>query len=64
MHSLHHSAEALSIITGARHFWLEDPLYTAVFPILGIIFKIPPKMTPPIQLLYLLLGDGFVHLND
>jgi len=23
MHSLHHSAEALSIVTGARHFWLE-----------------------------------------
>lgn len=31
MHSLHHSAEALSIITGARHFWLEDVINTAVF---------------------------------
>src|ERR1700740_1295481 len=34
MHSLHHSAETLSLITGARHFWLEDALNTAVFPIL------------------------------
>jgi len=63
MHSLHHSAEAMSMVTGARHFWLEDPLFGAVFPILAIIFKIPPEMVPPITMLHLLFGDGLVHLN-
>ncbi len=24
MHSLHHSAVSLTVMTGARHFWLED----------------------------------------
>jgi len=63
MHSLHHSAEALTIVTGARHFWLEGPLFAAAFPILGIIFKVPPEMVTPITLAYFLIGDGMVHLN-
>jgi sterol desaturase/sphingolipid hydroxylase (fatty acid hydroxylase superfamily) len=63
MHSLHHSAEALTMITGARHFWFEDTLYVALFPVLGIVFKIPPEMVTPIMLFYFLLGDGMGHLN-
>jgi sterol desaturase/sphingolipid hydroxylase (fatty acid hydroxylase superfamily) len=63
MHSLHHSAEALSAITGARHFWLEEPLISAVFPVLGMIFKVPPEMLTPIMLFYFLAGDGMAHLN-
>jgi sterol desaturase/sphingolipid hydroxylase (fatty acid hydroxylase superfamily) len=63
MHSLHHSAEALSMVTGARHFWLEDPLISAVFPVVGIVFKVPPEMVTPITLLYFLAGDGMAHLN-
>jgi sterol desaturase/sphingolipid hydroxylase (fatty acid hydroxylase superfamily) len=63
MHSLHHSAEALSMVTGARHFWLEDTLITAVFPVLAIVFKIPPEMVTPITLFYFLAGDGMAHLN-
>jgi sterol desaturase/sphingolipid hydroxylase (fatty acid hydroxylase superfamily) len=63
MHSLHHSAEALSMVTGARHFWLEQPLLLAVFPILGIIFKVPAEMVIPIGFVYFLFGDGLVHLN-
>jgi sterol desaturase/sphingolipid hydroxylase (fatty acid hydroxylase superfamily) len=31
MHSLHHSGETLTIITGARHFWLEDVIGSAIF---------------------------------
>jgi sterol desaturase/sphingolipid hydroxylase (fatty acid hydroxylase superfamily) len=41
MHSLHHSAEALSMVTGARHFWLEGPLVSGVFPVVAIVFKAP-----------------------
>jgi sterol desaturase/sphingolipid hydroxylase (fatty acid hydroxylase superfamily) len=62
MHSLHHSAEALSVVTGARHFWLENPLIAAVFPILGIVFKVPREVVMPIVLLYF-LPDGFAHTN-
>jgi len=63
MHSLHHSAEALSMVTGARHFWLEDPILSAGFPILAIIFKVPLELVTPITLFYFLLGDGMAHLN-
>ena len=63
MHSLHHSAEALSVVTGARHFWLEDPIISAGFPVLGIVFNIPQEMVTPMVLLYFLAGDGMAHLN-
>ena len=62
MHSLHHSAETLSIITGARHFWLEDAINTAVFPVMGIIFKVPPEMLPVIAGFYI-VPEGLVHMN-
>ena len=62
MHSLHHSAETLSIITGVRHFWLEDAIHTAVFPVLGIVFKIPPEVATTIAVLYL-VPEGLVHAN-
>jgi sterol desaturase/sphingolipid hydroxylase (fatty acid hydroxylase superfamily) len=62
MHSLHHSAPALSIITGVRHFWLEDAINTAVFPILGIIFKVPPEVVAIVTFIYI-LPEGLSHSN-
>jgi sterol desaturase/sphingolipid hydroxylase (fatty acid hydroxylase superfamily) len=62
MHSLHHSAESLSMITGARHFWLEDVIHTSVFPVLAIIFKIPLEVVTTIAAIYL-LPEGLVHMN-
>jgi sterol desaturase/sphingolipid hydroxylase (fatty acid hydroxylase superfamily) len=62
MHSLHHSAEALSIITGARFFWLEGGINTAAFSVLGIIFKTPPEVVTIVALLYI-LPDGLAHTN-
>jgi sterol desaturase/sphingolipid hydroxylase (fatty acid hydroxylase superfamily) len=63
IHSLHHSAEALSAVTGARHFWLEEPITTAaVLPVLGIIFKIPPEVMTTIGFVYI-LPDGLAHTN-
>jgi sterol desaturase/sphingolipid hydroxylase (fatty acid hydroxylase superfamily) len=62
MHSLHHSAEALTMITGARHFWLEEVIQTAVFPVLGIIFKIPLEVMVTFAAVYL-LPDGLAHTN-
>jgi sterol desaturase/sphingolipid hydroxylase (fatty acid hydroxylase superfamily) len=63
MHSLHHSAEALSMVTGARHFWLEGPLTSTVFPVMAIVFNAPPNMVMLVMLFYFLAGDGLAHLN-
>ena len=63
MHSLHHSAEALSMVTGARHFWLEGPLVSSVFPVVAIIFKAPADMVMLVAFFYFLAGDGLAHLN-
>jgi sterol desaturase/sphingolipid hydroxylase (fatty acid hydroxylase superfamily) len=63
MHSLHHSAEALSMITGARHFWLEDALNTAIFPVMGIIFNIPQEVLTTVALIYLVPEGLLPHLN-
>jgi sterol desaturase/sphingolipid hydroxylase (fatty acid hydroxylase superfamily) len=63
MHSLHHSAEALTMVTGARHFWLEGPLVSTAFPVLAIVFMIPPEMGTMIGLFYFLVGEGMAHLN-
>lgn len=43
MHSLHHSAEAMSLATGARHYWLEQAIIFAFLPSLAMLFKIPTK---------------------
>ena len=62
MHSLHHSAEALSMVTGARHFWLEDPLLNTAFPVMAILFTIPPEIATTLAFVYF-LTEGMVHLN-
>jgi sterol desaturase/sphingolipid hydroxylase (fatty acid hydroxylase superfamily) len=62
MHSLHHSAETLTIITGARHFWLEDAIHTSAFPVLGIVFKVPPEVLTTIAALYI-VPEALVHTN-
>lgn len=49
--------------TGARHFWLEQPLTLAIFPVLGILFRAPQEMVMLIGFVYFLFGDGLVHLN-
>jgi sterol desaturase/sphingolipid hydroxylase (fatty acid hydroxylase superfamily) len=63
MHSLHHSAEALSIITGARHFWLEDVMYPAILPVMGIIFSIPQEILLTVSAIYFVPDGLLSHLN-
>jgi sterol desaturase/sphingolipid hydroxylase (fatty acid hydroxylase superfamily) len=62
MHSFHHSANALTLITGARHLWLEKVFLGTFFPILAILFTIPVGMATIIGVIYL-LPDGCAHLN-
>jgi len=63
MHSLHHSEEAMNITTAWRHFWLESALRVAfIFPIIGIIFKVPPTILDIAAVLYT-LNHVWAHLN-
>jgi sterol desaturase/sphingolipid hydroxylase (fatty acid hydroxylase superfamily) len=62
MHSFHHSAEALTVITGGRHYWLEAAIDAAALPVLVILFEIPSSMGLLIWLIYF-LPDGCAHLN-
>ena len=62
MHSFHHSANALTLITGARHFWLEKIITGMFMPLLPILFVIPADMAGIISIVYF-LPDGCAHLN-
>jgi sterol desaturase/sphingolipid hydroxylase (fatty acid hydroxylase superfamily) len=62
MHSLHHSAEALTLITGARHFWVEQVLMTAFLPVVAILFQTPTAVIVTASVFYFLF-DACVHVN-
>jgi sterol desaturase/sphingolipid hydroxylase (fatty acid hydroxylase superfamily) len=62
MHSFHHSAEAITIVTGARHHWLERVLIGAFWPIPSILFRVPPEILMITGFIYF-LPDGCAHLN-
>ncbi|HVH75892.1 MAG TPA: sterol desaturase family protein [Stellaceae bacterium] len=62
MHSLHHSAEAVTLVTGARHFWLEQMTLTAFFPVVAMLFKTPPAVVTAASFLYFTF-DNCAHLN-
>ncbi|HLZ66514.1 MAG TPA: sterol desaturase family protein [Aliidongia sp.] len=62
MHSLHHSAEALTVVTGARHFWLENLIQIGLLPFMPVLFKMPPILITIVPLIYF-LPDGCAHLN-
>ncbi len=62
MHSLHHSAEALTLVTGARHLWLETAINGAFFPVVAILLKTPPEIVTTALFLGF-LPNGCAHLN-
>jgi hypothetical protein len=62
MHSFHHSANAITFITGARHLWMERVLASAVLPIMPVLFQIPPDMQFILSLIYF-IPDTCAHLN-
>ena len=62
MHSFHHSANAVTFITRARHFWLERVLSDAFLPIMAILFMIPPGMAITVGLIFF-LPHTCAHLN-
>jgi len=62
MHSFHHSAERITLITGARHLWLEAMFYGAFFPVMAVFFNTSPQMAVIVHMIYL-IPDGCGHLN-
>jgi sterol desaturase/sphingolipid hydroxylase (fatty acid hydroxylase superfamily) len=62
MHSLHHSAEALTLVTGARHFWIEQLLLTTFFPVVAVLFRAPDTVILVASLFYFVF-DACVHVN-
>jgi sterol desaturase/sphingolipid hydroxylase (fatty acid hydroxylase superfamily) len=62
MHSFHHSANAVTFITGARHFWLEKVLIDAFLPVLAVLFRLPPTMAL-IAGLITFIPEACAHLN-
>jgi sterol desaturase/sphingolipid hydroxylase (fatty acid hydroxylase superfamily) len=62
LHSFHHSAEALTVATGVRHYWLESAIDGAFFPLTAIVFQIPPVIGLLVPVIYF-LPDGCSHLN-
>lgn len=62
MHSFHHSANGITFITGARHFWLERVLSDAFLPIMAILFRIPPDMAIAAAFIFF-VPDACAHLN-
>ena len=62
MHSFHHSANAVTFVTGARHLWMETVLASAILPIMPLLFQIPPDMQLSLSLIYF-FPDTCAHLN-
>lgn len=62
MHSFHHSAKTLTFVTGARYFWLDRVVNAAIFPLMPIVFVIPPEMVAFLGIISF-LPDSCAHLN-
>jgi sterol desaturase/sphingolipid hydroxylase (fatty acid hydroxylase superfamily) len=63
MHSLHHSARSLRLVTGARHFWIEQPVIVVLNSItIGMILKVPLDIRILAGVIYF-LPDACAHLN-
>lgn len=62
LHSFHHSAEAVTFITGARHHWLDKVLKTGFLPLFAMVFKAPAELSLVGTCIYF-LPDTCAHLN-
>jgi Sterol desaturase len=56
MHSFHHSAEAISLLTGARHHWVEQVMNNGFLPMLAIIFAFPPGKAGIVSIVFFPTG--------
>jgi len=61
-HSFHHSAERLTIVTGARHHWAEKIVLAPLVFLSLILFQVPAHIMA-IAVLFMNIPDGLQHLN-
>jgi sterol desaturase/sphingolipid hydroxylase (fatty acid hydroxylase superfamily) len=61
-HSFHHSAERLTIATGARHHWAEQIVLAPLVFLTMMLFQVPAHIMS-IAVLLVHLPDGLQHLN-
>ncbi len=62
LHSFHHSAEAVTFATGARHHWMQRVLEGACFPIISLLFSAPADLVAVSAVIFF-FPDGCAHLN-
>ena len=61
MHSFHHSAEAITFVTGARHHWLGR-MTDAFFPLFALLVQAPPSIVLVGTIIFF-FPDTCAHLN-
>jgi sterol desaturase/sphingolipid hydroxylase (fatty acid hydroxylase superfamily) len=61
-HSFHHSAECLTVATGARHHWAETILLAPGLFLMVMVFQVPEHILS-IAVLLMNVPDGLQHLN-
>jgi sterol desaturase/sphingolipid hydroxylase (fatty acid hydroxylase superfamily) len=62
LHSFHHSAPALTFITGARHHWLDQTVNAAFFPFFAVVFRAPPEVLLAVYYISF-IPNKLSHLN-
>ena len=62
MHSFHHSAECLTMATGARHHWAEKIALAPLFFLTLMLFQVPEHILS-MAILLMKVPDGLQHLN-
>ncbi len=62
VHSFHHSAERLTIVTGARHHWTEAVVLAPLLFVTVILFQVPEHIMT-LSLLLRKVPNGMQHLN-
>ncbi len=62
VHSFHHSAERLTVATGARHHWTEAIVLAPLVFLSVMLFKVPEHILS-MALLLNKVPDGLQHLN-
>lgn len=62
IHSFHHSAERLTVATGARHHWSEKIALAPLVFLSLMLFQVPPHIMS-MAILLMKVPDGLQHLN-
>ena len=62
VHSFHHSAERLTVVTGARHHWADTILLSPLFFLTLLLFQVPEPLMA-VALVLMKVPDALQHLN-